>query len=203
MGKDKEAKLKTAAEGNKEMTENTEAVAEEVETQAEEAATEGEIETPEETIARLEAELAETRAKLDELTDQMQRMAADFQNTRRRQERQLQMSIERATEALIDKLLPVLDDFEMAFQNIPEESREDNAAWIAGFQQIYRKLFTILEEEGLKAIASEGEFNPNLHEAISHEPNEEVESGHIIETLRKGYEHKERVLRPALVRVAQ
>lgn len=203
MGKDKEAKLKTAAEANKEMTENTEAVAEEVETQAEEAATEGEIETPEETIARLEAELAETRAKLDELTDQMQRMAADFQNTRRRQERQLQMSIERATEALIDKLLPVLDDFEMAFQNIPEESREDNAAWIAGFQQIYRKLFTILEEEGLKAIASEGEFNPNLHEAISHEPNEEVESGHIIETLRKGYEHKERVLRPALVRVAQ
>ena len=147
--------------------------------------------------------MAETRAKLDELTDQMQRMAADFQNTRRRQERQLQMSIERATEALIDKLLPVLDDFEMAFQNIPEESREDNAAWIAGFQQIYRKLFTILEEEGLKAIASEGEFNPNLHEAISHEPNEEVESGHIIETLRKGYEHKERVLRPALVRVAQ
>jgi molecular chaperone GrpE len=203
MGKDKEAKLKTTAEANKEMTENTEAVAEEVETQAEEAATEGEIETPEETIARLEAELAETRAKLDELTDQMQRMAADFQNTRRRQERQLQMSIERATEALIDKLLPVLDDFEMAFQNIPEESREDNAAWIAGFQQIYRKLFTILEEEGLKAIASEGEFNPNLHEAISHEPNEEVESGHIIETLRKGYEHKERVLRPALVRVAQ
>ncbi len=161
------------------------------------------VEQLKERLAQLEAELAEERAKSQQLWDKMQRMAAEFQNTRKRQEQLLQASIERATEALILKLLPVLDDFEMAFQNVPEEQQAEAEAWLAGFRQIYHKLVTILEEEGLRAIEREGEFNPELHQAISHEPSEEVESGHIIETVRTGYEHKERVLRPALVRVAQ
>ncbi len=171
----------------------------EVEGQAEEES----VEQLKERLAQLEAELTEERAKYQQLWDQMQRMAAEFQNTRKRQEQLLQANIERATEALILKLLPVLDDFEMAFQNIPEEQQAEAEAWLAGFRQIYRKLVAILEEEGLRAIEREGEFNPELHQAISHEPSEEVESGHIIETVRTGYEHKERVLRPALVRVAQ
>ncbi len=165
--------------------------------------TEESVEELKERLAQLEAELAEERAKYQQLWDQMQRMAAEFQNTRKRQEQLLQANIERATEALILKLLPVLDDFEMAFQNIPEEQQAEAEAWLAGFRQIYRKLVSTLEEEGLRAIEREGEFNPELHQAISHEPSEEVESGHIIETVRTGYEHKERVLRPALVRVAQ
>ncbi|MEZ4639186.1 MAG: nucleotide exchange factor GrpE [Caldilineaceae bacterium] len=74
---------------------------------------EGEIETPEEAIARLESELAEARAKAEMAVDQMQRTAAEYQNARRRQERQLQDSIERATEGLIRRLLPVLDDFDL------------------------------------------------------------------------------------------
>ncbi len=168
-----------------------------------EDASEGVVETPAETIARLEAELAETRAKADQYLDQMQRAAAEFQNTRRRQERQLQESIERATEGLIRRLLPVIDDFELAFNNIPTTLQGEEVAWVEGFQRIHQKLTTLMADEGITPIAPDGEFDPNRHEAVTHEPSDSVESGHIIATLRTGYAYRERVLRPALVRVAQ
>lgn len=178
-------------------------VSEADETVAAEVTESVEVETPEETIARLEAELAEAQANAAAYLDQMQRTAAEFQNTRRRQERQLQASIERATEGLILRLLPVLDDLELAFQNVPESVNAEEAAWVDGFRQIRNKLLNILKQEGVEPIAPEGEFDPNHHEAITNEPSNEVESGHIIATLRTGYKHKDRVLRPALVRVAQ
>lgn len=163
----------------------------------------GEIETPEEAIARLESELVEANAKADMYFDQMQRAAAEFQNTRRRQERQLQESIDRATEGLIRRLLPVLDDFELAFNNVPPTLQGEENAWSEGFQRIHQKLTVLMADEGIKPIAPDGEFDPNRHEAVTHEPSDSVESGHIIATLRTGYTYGERVLRPALVRVAQ
>jgi molecular chaperone GrpE len=165
--------------------------------------TEGEIETPEEAVARLESELVEARAKADMYLDQMQRAAAEFQNTRRRQDRQLQESIDRATEGLIRRLLPVLDDFELAFNNVPPTLQGEELAWNEGFQRIHQKLAALMADEGIKPIALDGEFDPNRHEAVTHEPSDSVESGHIIATLRIGYTYGERVLRPALVRVAQ
>jgi molecular chaperone GrpE len=75
-------------------------------------------------------------------------------------------------------------------------------AWVEGFRQIQRKLCTALEEEGLLSIATDGEFDPTLHEAIASAPSDTAASGHIIDTLRAGYTLKGRVLRPALVRVA-
>lgn len=161
------------------------------------------IETPEEALARLESELVEARAKADMYFEQMQRAAAEFQNTRRRQERQLQESIDRATESLIRRLLPVLDDFELAFNNVPPALQGEEMAWSEGFQRIYQKLTALMIDEGIKPIVPGGEFDPNRHEAVTHEPSDSVESGHIIATLRTGYTYGERVLRPALVRVAQ
>ncbi|MEZ4639185.1 MAG: nucleotide exchange factor GrpE [Caldilineaceae bacterium] len=79
----------------------------------------------------------------------------------------------------------------------------EETAWVEGFQRIHQKLTSLMAEEGVTPIAPDGEFDPNRHEAITHEPNEDVESGHIIATLRTGYAHGDRVLRPALVRVAQ
>jgi molecular chaperone GrpE len=112
-------------------------------------------------------------------------------------------SIERANQSLILRLLPVFDDFDLAFANVPADLNETDAAWIAGFRQIQKKLTDALSEEGLAVIDDTGSpFDPNRHEAISSEPNDEVESEHIIQTLRAGYEHKSRILRPALVRVA-
>jgi len=159
--------------------------------------------TPEERISELEAELAALRAQSAENLDRLLRTTAEFQNTTRRQEKRLLDSIERANQSLILRLLPVMDDFDLAFSNVPEDLSETDSAWITGFRQIQKKLVDALGEEGVAPVDETGSaFDPNRHEAISSEPSDEVESGHIIQTLRTGYEHKSRVLRPALVRVA-
>lgn len=153
-------------------------------------------------IADLQAQLAAAEGKNAELVDNLQRTAAEFQNSRRRQEKQLADAIERAGSHTVERLLPVIDDLALAFGNLPAELDEATNAWVGGFRQIYKKLETMLADQGVSAIPLEGEFDPNRHEAVSSEPSETVESGHIIETLRIGYEYKGRVLRPALVRVA-
>ena len=148
----------------------------------------------------------ESQAKADEYLDKWQRAAAEFQNTRRRLAAQHNEEVERANAGLIQRLLPVLDDLDLAFQHVPEELATgeggSEVAWLQGFRQIRKKLFDLLAEHGVARIDTDGEFDPNRHEAISSEPNETVPSGHIIAEVRAGYEHHGRVLRPALVRVA-
>jgi molecular chaperone GrpE len=153
-------------------------------------------------VEELQAELAEVRAEAAAQTDKVQRIAAEFQNSKKRQERQLADSIQRASGHLAAQLLPALDDFDLAFGNLPDDLGEEDISWVDGFRQIHKKLSSVLEEQGVTTMQLDGEFDPNLHEAISSEPSEKVESGHIIETLRVGYEFKGRVLRPAMVRVA-
>lgn len=160
-------------------------------------------ETLEEAIARLEAELIEAKAQSAEAVDRMKRTVAEYENAGKRRERQSQERIERATEGMIYQLLPVLDDLELAFQNLPERAIQEDRAWLEGFEQIHQKLLNILADAGVELLAKDGEFDPTRHEAISHEPHEDIPSGHIIQTLRAGYQRQERVLRPALVRVAQ
>jgi len=190
-----------------------EAVAEEVtseETVAEETDDDGSTDTPKtaaepteaEIIESLRSELAEAQAQSEELTDKLQRTAAEFQNSRRRQEKRLADEIERASSHLIQRIFPVVDDLELAFSNLPTDLDETENAWVDGFRQIQKKLETLLDDQGVSVVANEGEFDPTCHEAISSEPSDTVESGHIIQTLRTGYEYKGRVLRPALVRVA-
>lgn len=160
------------------------------------AGTESQDPTPEQIIAELETALAAAQ-------DKLQRATAEFQNTTRRQERRLLDSIERANQALVTRLLPVMDDFNLAFDNVPDELAQAEAAWLTGFEQIRKKLSDALAEDGVAPIDDTGaEFDPTRHEAVTSEPSDEVASGHIIQTLRVGYEHKGRVLRPALVRVA-
>lgn len=163
---------------------------------------ESEAERPPDRITELEMALAEAEDRVAEVTDKMQRAAAEFQNARRRQDRQLEENITRANQRLIERLLPVLDDFRLALQNVPDQVQTDDLSWIQGLEQIQKKLLDGLSEEGVTVIDDTGPFDPSRHEAISSEPSTEVESGHIIETLRAGYLHRDRVLRPALVRVA-
>ena len=138
-----------------------------------------------ETNARLEADLVDARPRADEMMDRYQRMAADFQNARRRQERQLAEEIERANVRLILRLLPVLDDLDLAFANTPAAVAEDS--WVTGLQQIQKKLRGVLEEDGLQEIPVGGEFDPIRHEALASIPSDTVPSGHIIDALRTGY----------------
>ncbi len=158
--------------------------------------------TAEQVIEQLQLELAAERARYEELFDKFQRAAAEFQNSRRRQEMQTANAIERASTQMIRRLLPMLDDLELAFESVPTSLGEDQVGWVEGFRQIQRKLQGLLADEGVNQIASDGEFDPTRHEAVSSEVNADVPSGHIISTLRTGYEQQGHVLRPALVRVA-
>lgn len=172
------------------------------ETIADTAAEDGAADAVQALLAQARAELAEEQKRYAELNDRFQRSAADFQNTLRRREKQTSESIARASEQIVLKLLPVLDDFDRAFENLPESVVSEHAPWVEGFQQIQKKLTQVLQDEGVSAIPLDGAFDPTLHEAVTSEPSDAVESGHIIATLRTGYQQRGKVIRPALVRVA-
>lgn len=156
-----------------------------------------------ETIKALVNELKEARQAADEARDHALRAQAELQNYRRRKDRETNERIAQANAALILELLPVIDDFERAFDNVPEGLNPEEAAWVEGFSLILRKLQAVLERQGVTPIEATGPFDPNLHEAISMEPSDEVKSGEIIAEVRKGYKLNDKVLRPSFVRVAQ
>jgi molecular chaperone GrpE len=147
-------------------------------------------------------QLEESRAQAAEYLDGWQRTQAEFLNYKKRQEREQESAYQSMKGDIIRRILPALDDLERALQNRPEGAASD--AWVAGVELIYRKLQSMLESEGVTRIQAEGqEFDPNFHEAISHEPHPQVASGHIIAVVQPGYLIGERVIRPAMVRVAQ
>ena len=150
-------------------------------------------------VDALKRQFEEAEAKASEYKDSWMRSQAEFQNYKKRLDRDNEMMYASMKGDIIKKVLPVLDDLERALQNRPADD-----AWANGIELITRKLQNILLSEGLKRIEAEGAaFDPNFHEAISHEHNEDFESGHVIAVVQNGYMLGERVIRPALVRVAQ
>jgi molecular chaperone GrpE len=143
-------------------------------------------------------ELAEVQAKAAENLDGWQRALAEFQNYRKRVERDRASDHAIMKAELIRKVLPILDDLERALNNRPEDS-----AWSNGIELIQRKLLLILEAEGVRRIEAEGTlFDPNVHEAISQEPIDGAESGSVVAVTQQGYMLGDRVIRPAQVKVA-
>jgi molecular chaperone GrpE len=150
-------------------------------------------------IDALNKKLAEAESKTSEYKDSWLRSQAEFQNYRKRVERDSELTYVSLKGDIIKRLLPVLDDLERALQN-----RSADDPWASGIELVARKFQNILESEGVKKIEAVGtEFDPNFHEAISHEPADGVQSGHVIGVVQNGYRIGERVIRPALVRVAQ
>jgi molecular chaperone GrpE len=148
------------------------------------------------------SELDDLRASADEYLEGWQRARAEFANYKKRIEREQAESRERITGEVLARFLAVLDDFELALKDRPPSG--DAASWAEGIDLIYRKLKALLEAEGVEVIDAKAKpFDPNLHEALSYEEYDEVEDGHVIDVLRQGYKMGERVLRPALVRVAK
>jgi molecular chaperone GrpE len=179
-----------------EVAENEETKAEAV-AAPEDTSSEGEQLSAE--IDILKKKLEETEAKTSEYKDSWLRSQAEFQNYRKRQERDNEMMYISMKGDIIKKVLPVLDDLERALQN-----RSADDPWASGIELVARKFQNILESEGVKKIEAVGtEFDPNFHEAISHEPANGAQSGHVIGVVQNGYMIGERVIRPALVRVAQ
>jgi molecular chaperone GrpE len=148
----------------------------------------------------LERELEATRAQADEHMRSWQRAAADFSNYRRRTEEDRAAVMQLSNALLLTKLLGVLDDFDRALANVPEDIHE---GWVDGVRLVERKLLTVLESEGVSPIEAVGElFDPNLHEAVVHDETTEYPDNHVIGEVQRGYRLRDRVLRPALVRVA-
>jgi len=159
-------------------------------------------EVEEDDLTRLSRQLEETQAKSEEYLDGWQRSRAEFANYRRREEQRRKQLNTQAQSALLSRLLPVLDDLDRAFQMIPEDAR--GSGWVEGLSLVGHKLQTVLEKEGLSILQVQtgDAFDPNYHEAVTHEPSDDCEAGQIIEVLQRGYTLDDVVLRPALVRVS-
>jgi molecular chaperone GrpE len=151
------------------------------------------------TTQPLQQQLADAQSQARDNLDGWQRAVAEFQNYKKRVERDRETEQVMMKGDLIKKVLPVLDDLERALQNRPADD-----AWVNGIELIQRKLQAMLEAEGVERINAEGAvFDPRFHEAISQDVVEGVESGRVAAIIQNGYTLGERVVRPSLVRVAK
>ncbi len=151
-------------------------------------------------LGEIENALEEARAQSDENLRAWQRTAADLSNYRRRTDDERETVARFANALLISKLLSVLDDFDRALESVPPDTDD---AWVDGVRLVERKLRNVLESEGVTPIEATGlPFDPNLHEAVVHEDTADHPDNQVIDELQRGYRLHDRVLRPALVRVA-
>lgn len=159
-------------------------------------------ETWEAELERLRQELEAAKAQAAEYLDGWQRTQAEFANYRKRQEAEFRERVRLNNAVLITRILPVLDDLERAIQTLPPGLQ--SLTWVEGVFLIKRKLEVILEAEGLKPIETAGKsFDPLYHEAVTYEDVPGYEDGQIIGEVQRGYMLGDRVIRPALVRVAR
>lgn len=150
----------------------------------------------------LQSRMQQLEQESSSYKDQYLRVAADLKNFKRRTEEERGTLIRNATAGLILKILPILDDFDLAMQHVPAEVAE--TPWFNGLQGVQRKLQMVLEGEGVKPIEALGEpFNPHFHDAVMHEDAGPEQAGKVTADLRRGYMLHDRVLRPSMVKVGQ
>lgn len=149
-------------------------------------------------------ELKERAAKADENWERLLRTTADFDNFRKRAAREKQDAIKFANEGLLQKLVPVLDNFDMALAAAQNDQSEAAQSLLKGINMIYQQMKNSLLEAGLEEIDAAGKvFDPNFHEAVSQKETTEAPEGQVVQQLRKGYKLRDRLLRPASVVVAK
>jgi len=174
---------------------------EETSQEAPQADVSGEEKGPEDEIAALRQELEETREKQAEYLDGWQRARAELANARKRFQREQSQAYTNARADLLCRLLPVVDDFGRAFDNIPGDVADQG--WLDGIRLIRQKFQSLLQQEGVVPIEARGqEFDPFAHQAVTHEPSDDVPEGHVIDEMQTGYRMGDRVLRPSMVRVS-
>lgn len=140
------------------------------------------------------------KEKIDELEDRVKRQMAEFENYRKRTEKEKQAMFETGAKSVIEKMLPVVDNFERGLATIPEEDRDSPFA--DGMNKIYKQLMAELESLDVKVIPAVGEeFNPDFHNAVMQTESEEFEAGVIAQELQKGYTYRDSVVRHSMVAV--
>ena len=139
--------------------------------------------------------------KIEELEDRVKRQMAEFENFRKRTDKEKSQMFDMGAKAVIEKILPVIDNFERGLENVPEGADE---AFANGMKMIYKQMTDELDKLGVKAIEAVGkEFDPNIHNAVMQVESEEYESGVVAQELQKGYMYRETLVRPSMVSVVQ
>lgn len=139
--------------------------------------------------------------KIEQLEDRVKRQMAEFENFRKRTDKEKSQMFDMGAKSVIEKILPVIDNFERGLENVPEGCDE---AFVDGMQKIYKQLAAELDKLGVKPIEALGQpFDPNIHNAVMQVESEEYESGTVAQELQKGYMYRETLVRPSMVGVAQ
>ena len=139
--------------------------------------------------------------RIEELTDKVKRQMAEFDNFRKRTEKEKSQMYDMGAKTIVEKILPVIDNFERGLAAVPEDNKED--AFVVGMDKIYRQMLTVLEEAGVKPIEAVGaEFDPNFHNAVMHVEDETLGENVVAEELQKGYMYRDTVVRHSMVKVA-
>ena len=142
------------------------------------------------------------KQRIEELEDRVKRQMAEFENFRKRTEKEKTMMFETGAKSVIEKILPVVDNFERGLASVPED--EKDSAFAQGMEMIYKQLMTELENMQVKPIPAVGEeFNPDFHNAVMQVESEEFESGVIAQELQKGYTYRDSVVRHSMVAVVE
>ena len=195
-----------------------EAAAADADAVSSEAAAEGEAEKEEGTAEAEQAQAAKGEKKnpfkkkekkkdkrderIEELTDQVKRQMAEFENFRKRTEKEKTQMYEVGAKSIIEKILPVVDNFERGLAAVPEEQKND--AFVDGMDKVYKQMMTVFSELDVKPIEAVGkEFDPEFHNAVMQVESEEYESGVVAQELQKGYMYRDSVVRHSMVAVVQ
>lgn len=138
--------------------------------------------------------------QIEDLQDRLKRQMAEFENFRKRSEREKSQMFDMGAKTIVEKFLPVIDNFERGLAAVPEEQKDD--AFIVGMDKVYKQMLTELEAVGVKAIEAAGQvFDPEFHNAVMQVEDESLESGTIAQELQKGYMYKDTVIRHSMVSV--
>ena len=202
---DEELNQETATESQAESTENTEtaeSIAGEDAAEAQTAEAEPSKEEKKASKKKVKTDKKQDalKEKVDELEDKVKRQMAEFENFRKRTDREKQAMFETGAKSVIEKILPVIDNFERGLAMVPEAEKE--APFVDGMNKIYKQMMAELEAIGVKPIEAVGaEFDPNFHNAVMQVENDELESGTVAQELLKGYTYRDTVVRHSMVAV--
>lgn len=187
----------TKEDENVTSTEETAETAENADAEASEA----DSEDPDKKKSFFKKKKDEKDEQIEELTDKVKRQMAEFDNFRKRTEKEKSQMYDMGAKTIVEKILPVIDNFERGLAAVPEDNKED--AFVVGMDKIYRQMLTVLEEAGVKPIEAVGaEFDPNFHNAVMHVEDETLGENVVAEELQKGYMYRDTVVRHSMVKVA-
>jgi len=154
-----------------------------------------------------QADLAEAKAALAEAEEKVLRIHADFDNSKKRLEKDKSNAVAFANESFASDMLSILDSFESAFASIDQIDTEDAVEALGkikeGLELTYNQTLSVLKKHGVEEVAHEGEFDPEVHQAIMQVESDEHDAGQVVQVMQKGYKMKERTLRPAMVSTAK